>query len=252
MKSSNSTYKNLKPSWTDWLWAGISLIFLILGIFTLPQNRNLGILLVVLFGLCAWASVSIVRRKLRESRFQSLSVSVVGGVEIRPSRVRTFVVGVSMILLGGVFLFFEVGLPLPIHVIPYLFGGAGIVLVALTAFKIVPIGSIRFDPEGFRIARRKWTIFIPWDEIAEIGTGEYQGSAAVFFGVKSLAPIRVEPVEFRPKVIREILWSEEWLGVQFMILNEDYGISSPLLAEALERYRLGVEFREELKKRSIE
>lgn len=251
MKDFNPTYRELKPSLRDWILVAIGLAFVVAGIMVLPRNPKVGIVTLAFFGLCAGIAIRTVFRKLRDSRFQSLSVHVIGGVEIRPSRLRILLMAVSLFVVGAVLLLFGTEYPFVFRVLAGLICGTGIALVLMIALGKIPVGFIRFDSEGFTIGRKRWNVTLPWDEIAEIRAGDYSGNSALYLWIKSLDRIKTDPEEFQNKAVEEILSSERWIGAHFMILTENYNLSSPMVAEALERYVLEPSSREELKKRMI-
>lgn len=252
MKKTKSLYHDLKPKRKDWVLALISLTFVAMGFFLLPKNRDVGIVTIAFFGVCAGTFLTTIFRKLRESKFQSISVGVSGGVDIKPSRLRVWLMAFLLISLGTILAVFGDSYPFLLRILAYVIAGFGILLVALILFGKIPVGFLRFDPDGFRIGRRKWTILLSWDEIAEVRAGEFNSNAAVFLFLRSYDRIRTEPEEFYQKAIQEILSSEGWIGSHFMILTSNYGMSSPVLAEAIERYKSQPEAREELNRTRIE
>lgn len=251
MKKTESLYQDLKPKRKDWAFALISLAFVATGIFILPKNRNVGIVTIAFFGVCAGTFLITIFRKLRESKFQSVSVGVSGGVDIKPSRLRAWMMALLLISLGTVLAVFGDYYPFLFRILAYVIAGFGIVLAAMILLGKIPVGFLRFDSDGFRIGRRNWTVLLPWDEIAEARAGEFNSNAAVFLFLRSFDRVRTEPEEFYEKAIQEILSSEGWIGSHFMILTSNYGISSPVLAEAIERYRSQPEAREELNRMRI-
>ncbi|PJZ58118.1 hypothetical protein [Leptospira barantonii] len=251
MKDSKPAYQNLKPTIRDWVLVGIGLAFVVMGIVILPKNPKVGIVTLTFFGLCAGVAIRTVIRKRKESKFQGLSVHVIGGVEIRPSRLRILILSVSLVIVGAVLLIFGNEYPLVFRVLAGLICGIGIVLMVLVAFRKIPVGFIRFDYEGFTIGRKRWNVTLPWDEIALVRPGDFNGNSALYLWVKSYERIRTEPKEFHSLAVAEILSSESWVGSHFMILTENYNLHSPMVAEALERYVSEPEVREELKNRKI-
>ncbi|MBW0434098.1 hypothetical protein [Leptospira yasudae] len=252
MKKTNPSYRDLKPKRMDWVLTAISFAFVATGIFILPKNLNVGIVTIAFFGVCAGTFLTTILRKLKESKFQSISVDAIGGVDIKPSRLRAWMMACLLMLLGMILVVFGDNYPFLMRILAYIIAGFGVLLAILIALGKVPVGFLRFDSDGFRIGRSKWTVVLPWDEIADVRAGEFNNNAAVFLLLRSFDRIRTEPEEFHDKAIQEILTNEGWIGSHFMILTSNYGMSSPMLVEAIERYKSQPGARQELNRLRIE
>ncbi|MCG6167578.1 hypothetical protein [Leptospira sanjuanensis] len=252
MKKTNPTYHDLKPKRMDWVLTAISLAFVAMGIFVLPKNLNVGIVTIAFFGVCAGTFLTTILRKLKESKFQSISVDAIGGVDIKPSRLRAWLMALLLMLLGTILAVFGDNYPFLMRILAYIIAGFGVLLAITITIGKVPVGFLRFDSDGFRIGRSKWSVVLPWDEIADVRAGEFNNNAAVFLLLRSFDRIRTEPEEFYDKAIQEILTNEGWIGSHFMILTSNYGMSSPLLVEAIERYKNQPGARQELNRLRIE
>ncbi|RHX86298.1 hypothetical protein [Leptospira stimsonii] len=252
MNPMKSAYHDLKPQRKDWVLTGISLLSVLIGVIILPENWNVGIVTIAFFGVCSGTFLATILRKMRESQFQSLSIDVAGGLDIQPSRVRVWMMACLLIFLGSILIVFGKEYPFVFRLISYFIAGSGFFLAVLVALGKIPSGFLRFDSDGFRIGRKKWTVFLPWDEIAEVSAGEFNSNSAVFLTLRSFDRIKTEPEEFYSKAIQEILSSEAWVGAHFMILTSNYGMSSPMLVEAITQYTTQPEAREKLSRVRIE
>lgn len=249
MERMNPNYRNLKPTFQDWLLVVIGLAFVVMGIVVLPRNPSVGIVTITFFGLCAGIGIRIVIGKRKDSGFQSLSVQVIGGIDIRPSRRRIFVMACLLVFVGSVLIVFGGQYSIVFQALAGVIAGFGIVLVTLIALRKIPVGFIRFDYEGFTIGKKRWNVILPWDEILEVQAGDYSGNSALFLWIKSFDRIKTVPNEFRKSAVDEMRANEKWIGSHFIIVTENYNLSAPMVAEALERYILTPAAREELKER---
>lgn len=241
-------YESLKPTRRDWLMVIISVLFVAAGILILQGNPSVGIVTLAFFGLCLIVTVETVRVKLRDSKFAGQTVMVMGGINIRPSRFRIFLISVLLILLGLVLAAFGQTYPPIFNVLSYLICIAGLSLLVLVVLKKIPASYFRFDSEGFVLGRKWGEVRIPWSAIVETRVADFNSNSAVFLWIKSLQTLEVSPKSLLPQAAKEIQSREQSVGAHFMILPSNYGLASPVLAEAIERYRTDFSARAELRK----
>jgi hypothetical protein len=78
-----------------------------------------------------------------------------------------------------------------------------------------------------------------------LARGEWQKNQAVFIGVACDA-VTAEPPTYLARVRKQMASSRKWSGAEFVILSSLYGIDSPVLLAAIERYATSPQARAEL------
>lgn len=222
------------PTIKDWAVVLIGLGFVALGLWVSPgKPEALG--LVAFFGAIAAVGLWNVVRKLRAAKLRPLSVEVLGGVPLRPSRLRMGLLG------GGIF---GVGLALltvpnkPIIIlvcIAVMIAAGGFVLGAVLLGKL-PVGFLQFDEAGLTVGQRNAVFTIGWDNIAAVWPGELHDNATLFLNVHDLGAVDVRPPEAKQQVIRSLLSSQAWVRAHVIVMTETYGLDLPLLVAAIEGY----------------
>jgi hypothetical protein len=237
---------NGKPSFRDWALAAVGIMFALMGFFILPDNRDLGISTIALFGVGATMSVSRVVRKLRHARQHIGSVQVIGGTRIVASRLRMASVGATCLVLGAILIIFDHA-PLYIRFFYWLIAGAGLALLSMFALGIGGAGAyLEFKPAGLVLGYRSWAALLAWDRIARISTGELHKNEALFLWLDSPEVLQVTPHEKHDKFIKYVRQCRAWIGSDILIMPTQYGIDSQVLFAALTRYMKDAEARAEL------
>lgn len=214
-----------------------SLALTLCGVFLAVRGKGRPAFAVTLFfGCCAAVQAATIARRLRQRRDTAISVRVVGGVAIRPSRGRlaawgvlTLSAGVGLAILGESF-------PFPFRAASWAIAASGALVLAGVAARRLPVGFLQFDPAGLSLGRRHWTITLPWDQVERVAAGEVNDNAAALLWVRDLAAVAVTPPEKQRQAVRAMLSSVEWTGAPVVVLTGAYGLSLPHLVAALERY----------------
>jgi hypothetical protein len=225
-----------RPSILDWVLLGISVLFVLGGLFLLPFDPNTGIVTVAFFGLCAAVHGATVIRKLRFSRMNPAHVEIVGGVPIKPLRANLIIIGAAVAVLGVVILVFGRHYGLLFWSIGWLLAAVGLVLLAGVATGLLPAGHLQFDPRGLTIAGRGHACLIPWDNISKMSAGEYNRNPALFIWLHRNDAVEVDPPEYKGKMLKRFATATGLIGAPVMLLTSQYGLALPLLAQAMERY----------------
>lgn len=227
----------MRPTRLEWFVALIGFLFCIGGILLLPKNFNIAITTISFFGVVFLTAVITIFGKIRASKFQNQSVSVAGGINIRPSRFRIFLLSFTLIFSGGVLFYFGDHYPVIIKILSFIIFATGVILLLLLVMKIIPADYIRFESTGFILGRRWGEVCIPWSEISDCQPGDMHSNQAVFLWINSLAHLEVIPQERFSTIQKEVQTNQESMGFHFMILTGLYGIYAPVLSEAIKRYR---------------
>jgi hypothetical protein len=225
-----------KPTWRDWGLLAVGVGFTASGLLILPQNRDVGVVTIAFFGLCAVVFVITIARKLRNRRMSFLAVEIAGGVPIRPSRGLAFALGLALAALGAVLIVFGQSYGVIFRSLAWVvavFGGGFTLAAAMGWF---PAGHIQFDPEGLTIACRRWSYTAPWDSIAGVAAGDYHDNPALFIWLRDVSAVKAHPPESMEAVLKTLARSQSWAGAPIVILTSRYLIPLPLLATVVERY----------------
>lgn len=235
-----------KVTFTDWLLALIGLLFILVGLVIIQKDFKAGITTLSFFGVCFAVFVHTILRKLRLQRQSPLTVAVVGGVPIRPSRLRAGMFGLGLVGLGGTLALFRPGDSLIFLGCALLMVAVGGVIVVGLVTGFLPKSYLQFDPPGITFGYWGGKVTIPWSAITEVARGEIHGNQAVFIGVVNEA-VTAEPPSYLAKVQKKMASSRAWTGADFVIMNSLYGIDAPILVAAMERYITSPEARTELR-----
>jgi hypothetical protein len=218
---------------------GISMIFTLGGLTMVlsdPSNRNVGIVTITFFGLCTATSAATIIRKLRLRRPRPLQVEIVGGVPMRPSRIKGLTYSAAITALGAVIIVFGRAYPELFWLIGWLLTIAGCFLLFALAVGRLPIGHLQVDPAGITVSRGSWAYTIPWDGISAISEREFWDQLFLLIWVHDQDVVSVHPVERKDKLIRLFAQNLQWYGAPVVVLPSRYGMDPSLLFQALERY----------------
>jgi len=221
---------------TEWLVAGLSLSFVVIGVAMVRDRSEFAVPTLAFFGVCASVAIVTIVRKRRFARLRPLTVEIVGGVRIRPSRVYVGVLATTLLGLGLVMLPYvpreSIILMLCIGVM--LAAGAFLAVGLITGR--LPVGFLQFDPGGLTIGQRRASFTVPWDAIAAVAPGELHDNAVLLLWVRDMDAVLVRPQRDRPRVVAGLRSNRNWVGADVMIMTSQYGIDLPLLLSAVERY----------------
>ncbi|OWT75427.1 MULTISPECIES: hypothetical protein [unclassified Achromobacter] len=227
-----------KPSFRDWVFAGISLAFVLIGLIILPSNRNVGITTLAFFGACAVVAVAQLRRKLRHGRMNIVSVDVVEGFRLERSKRKIAVLGAGLAALGVVLLVFSPDAPLYVGVCYWVIAVAGALVLAMLVSGRLPAQALEFQSEGLIFENGKWSVLLPWNQITEVAAGEMQSNPALLMSFDFAEVPRVSPPEMQEKFLKYMAQCQKWAGADFSMLTTHYHVDLPVLVAAINQFRM--------------
>ncbi len=229
----------------DWALAVIGVTFTLASLLILTHDVKTGLLTLPFFSVCAVHAVGVIVRKRRTQRQVAVKATVVGGVPIRPSRLRMALLAGAVLAIGATQLAFgprHHGLMMGI-------GGLltvlGIALLGAVALGRLPSGHVQFDPAGITFAQRDGTAQVPWDAITRLARSEMSDNPMVLIDVDADAVVISPPGECG-RWFQRMGRSRGRLGADFVIMTGAYGIDAPVLLAALQRYAAEPGARQEL------
>jgi hypothetical protein len=240
-----------RPGLRDWALLAINIVFVALGLFILPHNRDVGIVSLALFGPCLLVTVGSVLRKFRFRRLRALKAEIVGGVPIRQSRTQTLLTALVLTLMGVLTVLFGRSYGLIFWTLAWLMALTGGALTIAVLLGLIPDGYVKFDPEGITFGRARYSYLVPWDNIARVGAGQVHDNPALFIWLRDYDRVTVQPSEKRARVLKSFAWGAGWAGAPIMLLPSRYGMELPFLLIALGRYLTDPAARGELAHRLI-
>lgn len=236
-----------KIGFRDWAMVAIGLFFTLASLLIMRSDLKGGLVSGTFFGLCLAHAVSVIVRKRRMRKQVALTATVAGGVPIRQSRSRMALMGLALLAVGITQTAFG-GVINPLLVdIGWLLLIVGGGLLAGLATGVLPIGFIQFDPEGITFAGWRGQAFVPWFAVTGLARGEVHYNPAVLLCVDAEA-VRPQPETYRRRMARQMAFSRGKMGGDFAILSQNYGIDSPVLLAALQRYVTKPDSRQELRR----
>lgn len=224
------------PSWRDWALLAVNVVFVGMGLVLLPVKFDVAIVTLTFFGFCALVPITTILRKRRNRRLRLLRAAVVGGVRIRPSRLRTLALGVGLLLLGAVLIVFGRGYPWLMHVVVWIISATGAVLTVGVLVGKFPVGYLMFTPRGLTIARRKYTSLVSWDDMVMWDSAEFHDNPVLRIWVRPGAISVVEPPSESSRAEADSVSSLAWMGAPIAIMTSGYGLDVPVVLLAIERY----------------
>ena len=111
----------------------------------------------------------------------------------------------------------------------------GAVLLVGLISGVLPKTYIQFDPAGLTLGYRAGNVIIPWSAITDAARGEIHNNQTVFISVIHEA-VTAEPSSYLAKIHKQMASSRTWMGADFTIMNSLYGMDSPALVAAIQRY----------------
>jgi hypothetical protein len=214
----------------------ISVAFAAVGLVGLLDDPRVGVPTLAFFGACATLAGRTVLRKRRFARLRLISVEIVGGVPIRPSRAYLTVFALALSSLGTVLLVYWRGAPVVVLISVWIMAGAGALLLLGLVTGQLPVGFLQFDPAGLTVGRRRDAFTVPWDSIAAVSPGEFHDNPVLFLSLQDTSLVIVTPPHARPRVIASLISNRKWVGAHVMIMSSHYAIDLPFLVTAIERY----------------
>lgn len=237
------------PTRREWVLLAINIVFVLLGLILLADDRDKGIVTLALFGSCLAVTAATIIRKRRYGNFSAEKVDVVGHVPIRPKTGLMQLSGAWLAILGVIFVVFGHDYSLLFRCLGGVIAiaGAAVLVAALTGRW--PGGFLQFDPEGLTIANRLWRAQLLWDEITSVQEAEYHSNPVLLIAVADAAMLDITPPQARGRAIVAIAQRRGMMGADFAIMTTHYGIDLPVLAETVARYVGNAGARAELRPR---
>lgn len=223
----------------DWTLLAIGVLFCGAALLTMGSDWRTGTVMLAFFGGCTLMFMVTILRKLRERGFRALRVSVEGSRNIEADK--TFLISLSTGLLAVGAVIFVVGTTVPWHIraIGAFMALCGMFLLAAWAGGLLR-QYLRFEPEGLVLGLRRFEYRVPWDSIAGIRTMEIADNPLVYLVVPDTAHITVAPPAARRKFVKHLRRN----GI--CIAPAVFGMDTPPLLAALERYARDPQTRAEL------
>lgn len=206
------------------------------GVVLLPSKLDIAVPCLAFFGTCTVMAISTIVRKRRFVRLRPISVEIVGGTPIRPSRSSLATLATTLLGLGVVlFVYLRSGpMMVVVSIGVMLVTGALLALGLLTG--LLPAGYMQFDPSGLTIGGRRGAFTLPWDAIARVSPGEFNDNPVLLLWVRDMSSVVVRPPGARNRVIAGLESNIAWVGAHVMIMSSLYEVDLPLLASAVEKY----------------
>jgi hypothetical protein len=233
----------------EWFLLAISVCFTVLPLFLMRTDFRESMVMLAMFGSALLVNIHIIRRKFRLKKLTGISVKVVGGITIRPSRTRLTQLSLGLMVVGNVFVLYGKQNDMVFQTIAWLMVAAGAAAFIGMLMGLLPAGSMRFKPTGLVFGRRAGEMLIPWDAIRHMSVGHVHSNQAVFLWLDDEA-VTASPATYLPKAQKEIASCRDWLGADFVVMSSIYGIDAPVLLATLERYAHQPECRAELEAQS--
>ena len=249
MTASDSSYP--RPGVRDWALLAINIVFVVLGLFILLHERDVGIVTLAFFGPCLIVSGGTVLRKFRFRRFRALKAEIVGGILIRPTRTQPLSIALVLTLMGAVIVLFGRSYGLIFWSLAWAMALIGGALTVAVLSRLIPNDYLKFDPEGITFGRARYSYVVPWDNIAQVSAGHIYDNPALFIWLRDHSGVTVHPSEKRARVLKSFASGMAWAGAPIALLPSRYGIDLPVLMLALERYLSEPTARRELAHRLI-
>jgi hypothetical protein len=224
------------PSLRDWLLLAINVAFVAMGVVLLPRKFDVGIVTLTFFGFCAIVPITTILRKLRNRRLRPLRAAVVGGVRIRPSRLRTLALGIGLLVLGMTLIAFGHGYPRLMQVVVWIIAACGAVVTVGVMLGKLPVGHLMFTPQGLTMGRRRYTISVSWDDMVMWDSAEFHDNPVLRIWLRPHATIVVEPPALTARATSELASSNAWIGAPIAIMTSSYALDVPVVLVAIERY----------------
>jgi len=223
-------------SWRDRALVLVSGLFVAMGVLLLGRDVRLAITTLTFFGACFAFAVGNYLQKRRFSRYRITGARIVGGVRMRPSRIKTLLFALVALVVGAVPLLVDVPAPLHVRGALWLVALSGGGLAIAVALGEAPVGFVQFDPPGVTIGYRGYAVQVPWDSISRIEAGEAAHHPALFIFLSDPNELAIEPPQARDRAARSLDTTRSWYGADLCLLPDQYGLDLPLLMRALERY----------------
>jgi hypothetical protein len=224
------------PSWRDWGLLAVNLGFVGMGLFILPGKFDVGIVTIAFFGFCALVPITTILRKQRNRRLRPVRAAVIGGMPIRPSRLRTAALAGGMLALGSTLIVFGVGYPLPFRIVAWLIAGAGTFLAFGMSLGKYPVGHLMFTPQGITIGLRRYATTVSWDDMLAWDAAEFNDNPVLRIWLRPGATLVVNPPAWTARAESALASNHAWLGAPIAIMTSTYALDLPLLIKAIERY----------------
>jgi hypothetical protein len=214
----------------------VNLVFVGMGLFLLPAKFDVGIVTIAFFGFCALVPITTILRKQRNRRLRPVRAAVIGGIPIRPSRLRTAALAGGMLALGITLIVFGTGYPLPFRVVAWLIAGVGACLTLGVSLGKLPVGHLMFTPQGITIGLRRYATTVSWDDMLACDAAEFNDNPVLRIWLRPGASLVVNPPAWTARAEGSLASNQAWMGAPIAIMTSIYALDLPLLLVAIERY----------------
>ena len=218
----------------------ISALFVLAGVFVVARGKGPVLQTIwpaVFFALCGVVfAMNMLRRRRERQSATATSVSIVGGVRIPMHAGRMLTLGVAV---GGMGALIVAAQPREwgLRVCAY-------VMVAAGAAVLIGVATggqrtwIQFDPEGLRIAYRRFAFVVPWGDIESLSAGEMYRNPWVGLTLRRIPEDR--------QVQKMVRQTRGFYRCDIVIMPQLYGLDAVLLSKAIHRYASEPQTRAEL------
>lgn len=234
------------PTVGEWAQVLLCAVFCLGAIVTWQMDWRGALTALAFFGGGLWLSLATVVRKMRERRFTARQVAIAANVNIPAAGEQLYAIAIGLIVVGGIIWFVDPKTPWLIRGIGAFMAIVGLVLVLLRVSGLYRRAYLRFDADGIVFGQARLRFRVAWNNIAELGAGEYASNPVVFVQVVDVDAIDVDPVGARPKLARQIANNRALMGADLIIMPGTYGLDAPPLLAALLRYAHDPASRDEL------
>jgi hypothetical protein len=235
------------PGVEQWTLLVVSVGFCaIAALIMLRTEWRTAVIVLAFFGSCALVFGSNIRRKLRERRWEHATVRVAGGVNIYVDAPRMGFIALGCFIVGATIFFLGTDAPMFMRGIGALVALVGVGLAIAIAMGFYRRQFMRFEPEAVIFGQPGYSFRVDWDNIANVVAFEYASNPMVGVMLQDPDAVTVDPPERWPAYERLIRSNRATMNVDVFLAARLFGIDGPALANALQRYALDREAREEL------
>jgi hypothetical protein len=238
-------------SWREVLSVMINAAFALVGLVLLPSQPDVGIVTLAFFGSGALFLGWLQWQRYVEHKIAFTSVGVVGGVRLLPRRGFMLVMGAWLFVLGVVLVVFGERYSIIFQGLAAFVAACGLVAAVMAMLRLLPAGFLQFEPDGLIIGQRGWHVLVPWDCIYAVQQNELHNNPVIQLGVERNDALVVTPASAQAKADKAMAGGSLLNWGPFLIFPMHYGIPTPVLAGAIQRYASDAAARKTLGERQL-
>ena len=251
----------LLPGIRDWLLLFGCAAFIALTLFVWANGASprFSVASLAFWGLGVGVAVWQLVEKYRfRAHVQAtvLSIAAPPSVPIFISRLRYYLLGFGIAIVGAAFMVLAHEAPLLIRALGGGICVAGAILVLLLTFSHFGSQYIAFEPEGLRVGDCRWSFLLGWDNVAGFSIVSISGNSLVVFSLADpsllLASLDCRPGDssaWQRKLSRQVTRNRSHYGGDIDIMPFKYGMDLTYFVRAIERYTRDPAARAELEPR---